>query len=322
MKFFKSAFLSFFLIFSSHATADQYKTVNQTDSGMKSTYWQVPSDFKCSIKDDNAPTAFCKGPGKVIYHLAGLASFQGTVNPDQYIDNLIKEILNQANIKIIKRYDLPEVRRHLLQQDRQMLYRNGQQTYTYVFDAKNLDENDIGLNLFVVNILPNNGSPMTVVKYYGLSMPSSKTSKLKKIRQQFVKFMLSKRYDNQYLQALNSQHLQFQSNLSARQRNFTIRQNQIHQNNMDALDSSHNAYQQRSAASDRMQSQSVDSIYERQQMIDPNTGTKYQVEGYYDYNYVNPNDPDNYRQSNDALYNPNINTNQGEYYNQLQEYNE
>ena len=104
---------------------------------------------------------------------------------------------------------------------------------------------------------------------------------------------------------------------------------------MNALDRSHNAYRARSAASDRAysqyrnnnaasdraQSEYINSIHERQQLIDPETGQRYEADGYYDHNYVNPNDSNAWARSNNPNWNPNANLNQGEDYNRLEQYN-
>jgi hypothetical protein len=312
-------FFLLFLTFFTKASAARYQDVFMKESGMVSTYWKVPSEFKCHVKIPNVPTAFCRGAGDVIYHIGTLGTLQYAVNPDQYINDLLQKITSQANIKIINSYTIPEVTQHLLQQDMQMVFRNGQQTYTYAFDVENHDEKKVGTSLFVVHIVPNNGTPISLVDYYGISTPSSQVNDFYKIRKQLTEFVLSRKYDRNYIQAINSQHMQFLANLRAREAAFNQRQQIIHQNNMDALDHSYNAYKSRSAASDRMHESYIDSIHERRQMVDPNTGQQYQVEGYYDYNYVNPNDPDMHIQTDSSLYNPNINTNQGANYNLLEE---
>ena len=64
----------------------------------------------------------------------------------------------------------------------------------------------------------------------------------------------------------------------------------------------------------------MDAIHERQQLINPATGARYEADGYYDYNYVNPNDPEMSVRTNDPLWDPNLNTQQGEYYERLENY--
>ncbi len=135
-----------------------------------------------------------------------------------------------------------------------------------------------------------------------------------------IRFINSYRYNPQWVEYANAVTVNFEGNLSARENAFYTTWQQIHQNNMDALDRSHQSFMHRSAASDRMQSQTIDSIHDRQQLINPNTGERYEADGYYDYNYVNPNDPSMSVRSNDPLYDPNINNEQGEYYDRLESY--
>jgi len=318
MNYHKLAIMLLLSSFSTLVSATEYKTVTLSEAGMVSSYWKVPSNFKCHINIPDVPTAFCKSPGGVTYHMGSLGTFQYVLNPDQYIYNIEQKVASQPNARIVKKYTIPRITQHLVQQDARMLYRQGQRVFTYAFDTENTDKNEVGVSVIVVYVVPNNGTPISFVDFYAVSIPSTRENKYNKIRDQLLLFVLSRRYNEKYLQAINSQHIQFQANLSARKRAFNNRQTQIHKNNMDAMDSRYNAYRKRSAASDKAQGQFVDSIHERQQMVDPDTGARYQVEGYSDYNYVNPNDSGASIQTNNPLYDPNINTNQGEYYNQLE----
>lgn len=307
------------LAFFATAFAARYQTVTQYNGDKVAIYWKVPQAFNCHIKIPDTPLAFCKGPGNVIYHTGALPLIKYAVNPDQYANQLLQQIASQGKVNIINRYTIPEIARHLWQIDRQMVYRSGQQTYLYAVDLEDLEENEISIVLFVVNLIPNNGTPVTFVDLYGISAPMGQQSDFASLRQQLTAFMLSKRYDNRSLQMINANHLRFLNNLRARESNFYRNQARIHQNNMEALDRSHESFQRRSAASDRMHQKQIDAINERRQMVNPNTGQRYQVEGHYDNNWVNPNNPDQNLQTDDVLRNPNINTNQGENYDLLED---
>jgi hypothetical protein len=183
--------------------------------------------------------------------------------------------------------------------------------------------------------LPNNGAPSTNLTVIGFTAPISGSSDFSGVRAEMIGSARSYQYDRSWIQSANAQHMQFLNNQAAKNNAFAVRQNQIHQSNMNALDSSFNSYMERSAISDQGQdnyinsqvtsgnssNSFIDSIHEREQMIDPNTGQRYETEGYNDHTYLNPNDSSMYIQSNDTTYNPNINLNQGENYNQLQPYN-
>ncbi|TCK17706.1 hypothetical protein DFR30_0948 [Thiogranum longum] len=305
-------------LLTSVALADKYQVVTLKDSGVNSSYWHVPSNFKCFIKVPDDPTAFCKNPDGVVYHRGALKSSPYTIGPEQLVNNIVEQTTAQNKAVVTRRYRVPEITQHQLQLDSQLLYKQGQQAASYAFDFEDQEEKTIGTAVFVVGVIPNNGAPMSMVDYYGVSIPASRRNAFKEIRDEFFRFVRSSKYDPAYVQGLNSQHMQFLNNKNARQRAFNMRQQQIHQNNMDTSDRSFKAWQDRNAASDRSQQQYVDSIHERRQMTDPNTGTQYQVEGYHDYNYVNPNDSSMSIQTDDALYDPNVNTNQGENYNLLE----
>ena len=310
-------FLSF--AFVTTAFAARYQTVAQYDEGTVAAYWKVPQSFDCNTPIPDNPMAFCKGPGNIIYYASGLPLIGYAVNPDQYVNQLLQQLTSQKKLNIINRYTIPEIARHLLQIDQQMIYKKGQQTYLYAVNLEDPKINEIGITLFAINLIPNNNTPVTIVEIYGISSPMDQQRDFSALRQQLTDFMLSKRYDNRYVQMINAKHLRFLTNLRAREKAFYGSQARIHQNNMDILDQSYESYKRRGAASDRIQQQQIDAMHERRQMVNPNTGQRYQVEGHYDYNWVNPNNPDQYQQTDNALYNPDINTNQGENYDLLEE---
>ena len=301
--------------------ANGLQSVPLKEMGMTTAYVSIPANFTCNIKIPDEPTALCKGPGGRLYHLTG-AIIAGQVNPQQYFNNLLQQIASEEpESRIVSKYELPEITQHIQQRDSQLIYRYGQQTVTYGFDVVDASDKRMSSVAVAVSVFPNNGAPATTVQIFGVTVPESEVADFSASRKEMIRFVRSYQYDQNWVQSANVQHSQFRSNLSARERNFSIQQQRIHQSNMDALDQSYKSYRDRSAASDRVQRQFVDSIHERQQFVDPTTGGRYEADGYYDYNYVKPNDPSLYYRSDDPLANPNINNNQGEDYNQLQEYN-
>ncbi|MET0066831.1 MAG: hypothetical protein ABW076_10865 [Candidatus Thiodiazotropha sp.] len=259
---------------------------------------------------------------------------QGYLDPDQLYNSLIQQALNTYPVEIINQYRLPEVSNVRLQRDAPLLYLRGAQVYTYGFEMLDPEKRETSVSAIVIVHVPNNRAPITLVDGFGISAPSGLVEDPGVMRQELIRFINSYQYDSQWVQYANAQTINFESNLSARENAFYSTQQQIHQNNMDALDRSHQSFMDRSAASDRshqsfmdrsaatdrMQSQTIDSIHERQQLFNPDTGERYEADGYYDYNYVNPNDPSMLVRSNDPLYDPNINNQQGEYYEQLETY--
>lgn len=307
-------------IFCGIVNAGQYTSVPLFDNGLVSAYINVPTGSRCPASLPDTPTAFCQGSQGIVYHMTSSGVQQGYLNPDQFYNNLLQQTLNTSQAKVTNQYRLPEVSSFRLQRDSQLLYLRGERVYTYGFEMTDLDKREKSVSALVIAHIPNNRAPITVVDGYGISVPSSTSLDMPALRQELIRFINSYHYDPQWVQYANSQTVNFESNLSARENAFYTNQQRIHQNNMDALDRSHQSYMNRSAASDKLHTQSVDAIHDRQQLVNPNTGERYKAEGYSDYNYVNPNDPSMSVRSNDPLYNPNINLEQGEYYEELEDY--
>lgn len=311
----------FHLFFSAIVFAAPYQTLPLSEQGMTTSYVDVPTGYHCFIKIPDKPTALCQGADGTIYHMKGGAVvMQGLVNPEQYLHGIQQQVINEG-ARILGQYSIPIISQHLLRTDAPLYFKQGQQIASYALDIEDRNKNEIGIAVFAIHHLPNNGSPITVVSVYGISKPMSHHGNFDSLRGELVRFVQSYRLDNRFVQSTNAQHVQFQNNLRAKENAFYTQQNIIHQNNMNALDNSHNSYMRRSQASDRMQQQTIDSIHERQQLVDPTTGKRYQADGYAQYNYVDPNDPTNSVRSNNPNFNPNVNTNQGQHYNQLQQYN-
>lgn len=335
MKHLTTALLPLLMISSYASHAQNLKTVPLQENGTTTAYVSVPADVRCNVQIPDVPTAFCAGSGNRIYHLTA-AFLQHPVDPQQYFNQLVQQLSAEApEAKIVNQYRVPEITQHMANRDTQLVYKNGQQVVTYAIDIIDAETNEKSSAAFVISSLPNNGAPVTNVDIIGFTALMSGSSDFSGVRSEMIRFARSYRFDRSWVQAANAQHIQFLNNQTAKNNAFTARQNQIHQSNMNALDQSFNSYMERSAASDRAHSSYmnnsyasdsshssyIDSIHEREQMVDASTGTRYEVEGYYDYNYVNPNDSSMYIQSNDHMYNPNVNLNQGENYNLLQPYN-
>jgi hypothetical protein len=91
-----------------------------------------------------------------------------------------------------------------------------------------------------------------------------------------------------------------QANFDARQKIHVDTYNSINQMSMDT-------YRNNSNASDRMQEQSVNGIWEQQNMVDPYTGENVKVDGYNNQYYMNNNNE--YIGTDDYNYNPNTDPN-------------
>jgi hypothetical protein len=335
MKRLTTAMLPLIMILPFASHAQNLKTVPIVENGTTTAYVSVPSNVRCNVQIPDVPTAFCASNNNHIYHLTGKL-IQQPVDPQHFFNSLVQQLASEnPEAQIVNQYRVPEITQHMANRDSQLVYKNGQQVVTFAIDVIDNETNEKSSAAFVISSLPNNGAPATNLDIIGFTAPASGSSDFSGVRAEMIRFARSYQFDRGWVQSANAQHIQFLNNQTAKNSAFAARQNQIHQSNMNALDSSFNSYMERSAASDQahrnyMDSQVssgnshnayIDSIHEREQMIDTSTGQRYVVEGYHDHNYVNPNDSTMYIQSNDPTYNPNVNFNQGENYNRLQHYN-
>ena len=311
-----NSFLLMFMVFGMFEFSyANYQVVALKDNNITYEYRKVPSDFKCNIP--NKENALCLNSNNVHFFAnINLYSGAGYLNVDKFL-TAFEGLLNNNQISIVKTYITPGIDQHIAQEDHKMIHSQGERVYAITIETK-LSGNRLGVGSIVFKFLPNNGAPITEVFSHGVVYPKSLASKYKQIRNDFFVFMMSSKFDNRFVQNINIKHSQFLANLRARERAFSVSQNQIHQNNMKALDDSYNNFRQRNATNNRSHNAFIDSIHERRQMTDSSTGQKYNVEGYYDHNYVNPNNINQQIQTNSHLYDPNVNNNIGEYYNELE----
>ena len=314
------------------AGAQSLKTLPFVEQGMTTATLAVPKNAACMLNLPEEPSLLCRTTDGLKYHLVNF-TVQGAVDPQALVNDLIAR-MSQAEPqgKVLERYMLPEISQSKARQDAPLLFRQGQRVVTFAFDYDNPSKRIMGSTALLIHTLPNNGSPITAVTGYGIEVPRSGSMSLDSARKELVRYATSYRYTPEFVQVSNAQHMQFSNDLRARENSFANRQNQIHRDNMQALDDSYNSYMQRSNEQERArqayransggydsQQAYVDSIHERQQLIDPETGQRYEADGYRDYNYVNPHDSDMSVRTDDPLYDPNINLEQGHDYRRLEE---
>ncbi len=284
-------------------------------NNMNSEYRKVPNDFKCHVRNKENELCYNSKGIRYIFN-PDLYFGQGYINVNQYLTYLEGELNNRGTF-LIKSYEIPKINQYITQEDSRLLFRQSERVITVIADLK-LPNDRLSIAAIVFKFLPNNGSPVTDISGYSVEFPESLVRKYERIKNDFFIFMMSGQYDANYVQVVNARHSQFLANLRAREGRFYESQSRTHQSNMKALDDSYNAYRQRSERSDQSHNAFIDSIHERRQMTDSSTGQKYNVDGYYDHNYVNPNNINQQIQTNDHLLDPNINNNVGEYYQELE----
>lgn len=316
MKTYNNFLLAFMVLSFTEASYAGYQTVVLKDNGVNAQYRKVPSDFKCNIP--NKDNALCFNSKKIQYFSSGQLHFgEGYLNIDEYL-NYFKGLLKSRQVTPLKTYITPGLSQHIAQEDSKMLIRRGLRVTAITIETEKVSEDRLGLGVVIFKFSPNNGVPVTEVSAFSASYPKSLASRSNQIKKDFFVFMNSSRYDKRYIQTLNTQHSQFSANLNASEERFYNRQGQIGKGNIDALDIGMNGYRKRARISDSSHTGYIGSIHEKRKMTDYNTGQQYDVYGNYNNNYVNPYNNSQQIQTNDSLYNPNINNNAGEYYNRLE----
>lgn len=245
---------------------------------------------------------------------------QGYIPPEAFVDQLVQQAMASGDVRVANQQAVPEIAHYIARLESPLLFKQNQSVYAYAIHVDDASTGEKSAAILTVHHIPNNGAPATSMNVFGVSKPRSGEPGFDGLNHDLMAFVHSYRYDNRWVQAANANHAQFLSRQQTRNRSFQSRQNQIHQNNMEALDSSFNSYMNRSDSSSRGQQAYVDSVLERQQYIDRSTGQRYEADGYYEHNYVNPHDPGLSARTNDPNWNPNVNTNPGWDYNPLDSY--
>jgi len=150
---------------------------------------------------------------------------------------------------------------------------------------------------------------------YYLSQLTTKAEDYEQAKKAYIYGLANVKVNPQYIAAHNQREQQKSQNswtahnqrmrnneaaFQARQKAHVDSYNSINQMSMDT-------YWNNSNASNRMQEQYVDGIWEQQNMVDPYTGENVKVDGYYDQYYMNNNNE--YIGTDNSLYNPNLDPN-------------
>ncbi|HEB63634.1 MAG TPA: hypothetical protein ENJ07_04055 [Gammaproteobacteria bacterium] len=294
-----------------------YKRIEMRDAGMVSSTSLVPSDYTCH--EPNKFKALCFSKRGIYLSITEYHFGQGFVSVEQFFDH-IDASLKENNIAILELYAAPEMSRTIAQRDSVMLSLRGQRVYALWMKTR-LPDDILTTGVLVFSYAPNNGAPVTRITGYSLAYPARLDKQHDQIKADIGRFISSWTFEQPYVQASNSLHLQFLARLSASERAFRESQDQINRNNMSMLDSSFESYLRRSEASSAGHKRSIGAINETRIMVDQGTGQRYQVDGNFRRNFVNPNNIDQQLQTDNLLVNPNINTNIGENYNELVEEN-
>ena len=230
------------------------------------------------------------------------------------IENIMNQDIAQMaksnGMKFVKQYPLPQV----AQADKSymdQLYKVGQQQTSFQAAGSEWVDNKGNKAIIVVHYSENAGQGSVFWGYYVQVLGSEETA-FERAKNAYLNGLVNTRYDRQHIMAYN-QHEAAKSNQSWAAHNQKMQTNQsnfeaqqrAHQSSVDSWNkSSMDAYNSRSASQDRMQSQTVNSINETQNVTDPSNGQTYQVEGYSNQYWMNGQGE--YIPSDNSLYNPNL----------------
>ena len=291
-----------------------YKRMEMSDGSASS---QVPIDFRCN--EPNPVKALCFSERGVGLFITQYYTGPGFISAEQFVGQIAGS-LEQQGAEILELYAAPEISQAIARQDADILYLSGQRVHSLWVKVRQPD-GFFSIGVLVFKYIPNNGAAATAIMGYTLVYHTSLEKQYRQHKADLGRFVTSLTYKRPFLQALNMQHMQFLSRLSAREKAFRESQSLINQNNLSVLDSSFESFLRRSEANYAGHKRSVGVINETRSMVDQSTGQRFQVEGNFRRNFVNPNNIDQQMQTDNPLANPNINNNMGENYNELVEEN-
>ncbi|SFP91874.1 hypothetical protein SAMN05216419_10336 [Nitrosomonas cryotolerans] len=232
---------------------------------------------------------------------------EGVLNQD------VKKMAQQSGSKFIKQYPLSQI----AQADKNygdQLYSVGQSQTTYQAAASEWEDGKGNKAMIVVHYTENSGYGSVYWGYY-IQVVGSKASDFENVKSTYLNALVNTRYNPQHIAAYNQREAAksnqswatHDQKMKNNQANFEAQQ-RAHQSSVDAWNkSSMDAYNSRSASQDRIQNQRINSINETQNVIDPNNGQSYQVEGYSNQYWMNGQGE--YIPSDNSLYNPNLDEN-------------
>jgi len=239
------------------------------------------------------------------------------MRPPAGIENVMNQDVAQRaqsiGLKFIRQYPLPQV----AQADKNysaQLFKTGQQQETFLAAGSDWEDKD-GKKVAIITHYTENVGQGTVYWGYYMQVLGSNAGAFENAKNTYINSLVNTQHDPQHIANYNQReaakanqswatHNQKMQNDQA---NFDARQ-RAHQSSVDAWNkASMDGYNSRSAAQDRMQDQTINSINETEYVTDPANGQQYQVEGYANEYWMNGQGE--YIRSDNSLYNPNLDPN-------------
>lgn len=234
-----------------------------------------------------------------------------TVRPPMSINEIIETMLKPAakeyGSRLVKQYELPEVAapmHHFLTR-LYSLVPIQRQTRSYGIEWVSDDQTHV-LTVATISIAYGGYSSYWTLQIQNLESPADSFEEHKKdwlyglsnyeVNEQWL--ATKNRMDAQRAQASHQQHRSRMAAIESAGRNARA----IGQSNSDLLDQSHASFQRRQQMNDVGHSRSVDSIHERQVLVNPDSGQHYEVESYTNKHWLNSDG--SYLGTDDVLYDP------------------
>ena len=231
---------------------------------------------------------------------------------EQVIQQDLIPVCRNQGLSFIKYYELPDVSR-IEKWYSDQLYQavpNDKKTFAIGTDWQTADGNPYFL---IVHFSISTTEQLRMWSYFVSSLEADKDV-FEKAKKQLLFSISNVRYELEPIMAYNRSEAekagrswaQFNARMAQNQANFEASQ-RAHINKTNAInDAIMSGWRERNAASDRMQEQRIDGIYERTNVVDE-SGQKYKVESGYNQYWMN-NDGE-YISTDKVDYNPNLDDN-------------
>lgn len=280
--------------------------ITNPQTGMVTGYLPLPSDWKLSGSTWNGPEE------TVVQEYQG-QSFQAYQRRIQSVDQVIREDLlprlQQSGVQVNNIVDLPEVARND-QAQYAMYWKYAPSQDTHQSKGIEITEASTGTRGLIIVHFTYSRSQMGDMAFYWCHGLSTKAHRYEQDKQTVIYALANYRPNEQAVAAHNRKEQQragvsdaaFQQRMAANQANFQASQ-RASATLSEISDINHQGYMNRSAMNDRGHQNSINSgVWERNAATNPYSGQEVQLEGGYNYYYMNQFGE--YFGTNDANYNP------------------
>ena len=300
-------------------------------TGMVMYQMPLPASWRISpTASGDEPSIVGPGGVKVFYRNGGSYTYSNDPNTQRsyqqagqqmrapmeigaYIQQDLVPGMAQKGRKLVKQIPLPQIAARNKAYSAKLIKAMPSQQHDLAMGTEWLN-NEGELLFMIVNMTINQGQN-DVYWYASLQALTADKSTYENAKMALINGLVNTQDNPQQIAAYNANEEQ-KANQSWAQHNGRMQQNQAafdqqqatHRSTWDAVNNaSMNAYNDRNASQDRMQHQTINSIYEENTVTNPTNGQNYQVDAGSDQYWMNSNGE--YIPSNDGTYNPNADQN-------------